>query len=494
MPVPELRIRGVNAAPVRASGDFVLYWMIAFRRAQHNFALDRAIELAQKFAKPLLVLEPLAASYPWASDRLHAFVVQGMADNRRAFSEAGVRYYAYVEPQRGAGRGLVEALGARAAAVVTDDFPCFGLPGLVAAAGERLNVRLEAVDSNGLLPLVVPERAFFRAFDFRRFLAKTLAEHARCLPRRSPLAKLNLPPLSKLPAELAARWPEATDDLLKGEVRGLRTLPIDHSVPPVALRGGRRAGLLSLQRFLRRGLDVYVSERNHPDAHATSGLSAYLHFGQLSAHEVFASVLSNDDLGVANFQGDRTAKDTPFAELREGPRAFLDQLVTWRELGYNFCQHHPADYAEFSTLPEWARRSLAKHAKDPREKLYSRLELADARTADPLWNAAQRELRESGVMHNYLRMLWGKRVLNWQRDPQQAYETLIELNNKYALDGRDPNSYSGIGWCFGRYDRAWGPERPVYGVIRYMTSESARRKLHLSQYLARWAESESAGR
>jgi deoxyribodipyrimidine photo-lyase len=161
--------------------------------------------------------------------------------------------------------------------------------------------------------------------------------------------------------------------------------------------------------------------------------------------------------------------------------------VVWRELGFNCCHHRPHDYDRYDSLPAWARATLAKHARDQRPERYSFDQLAAAETCDPIWNAAQRELVQSGRIHNYLRMLWGKKVLEWSPSPEAALDTLIELNNRYALDGRDPNSYSGIFWCFGRYDRAWGPERPIFGTIRYMSSEATRRKLALQEYLERWS-------
>ena len=165
---------------------------------------------------------------------------------------------------------------------------------------------------------------------------------------------------------------------------------------------------------------------------------------------------------------------------------FLDELVTWRELGFNYTAQRD-DYEDFESLPDWAKATLGKHAADPREHLYSLEDFAESRTHDPVWNAAQTQLRETGVMQNYLRMLWGKKVLEWTRAPQEAFGMLIELNNRYALDGRDPNSYTGISWVFGRYDRPWAPERDVYGVIRYMSSTNTVKKLRIKEYLARWA-------
>ena len=166
--------------------------------------------------------------------------------------------------------------------------------------------------------------------------------------------------------------------------------------------------------------------------------------------------------------------------------SFLDELITWREIGFNMCALRPSDYDQFESLPDWAQQTLGEHADDPREFVYSLEAFEQARTHDPIWNAAQRQLVREGRIHNYLRMLWGKKILHWTASPQEALAVMIELNNKYAIDGRDPNSYSGIFWVLGRYDRAWGPEREVFGKIRYMTSQSTQSKLKMKHYLAEY--------
>jgi deoxyribodipyrimidine photo-lyase len=172
--------------------------------------------------------------------------------------------------------------------------------------------------------------------------------------------------------------------------------------------------------------------------------------------------------------------------MGDGAEAYLDQLITWRELGFNMAWHR-AGHAQFESLPGWALETLGQHEGDPRPHLYSHGEFAEARTHDPLWNAAQRQLLREGIIHNYLRMLWGKKILKWTANPREAARYMIELNDRYALDGRDPNSYSGIYWCLGRYDRPWGPERPVFGKIRYMTSANTARKLRVRDYMERFA-------
>jgi deoxyribodipyrimidine photo-lyase len=454
--IPPLRIEACNEAPPRPERDYVLYWMIAARRTGWNFGLQRAVELAREFSKPLVVLEPLNADYRWACDRFHRFVIDGMESNARRFRTSPVLYHPYVEPAAGAGKGLLAALSARACAVVTDDYPCFMLPALVAAAARKIDVRLEKIDSNGLLPLRATEKVFSTAFSFRRFLAKHLGPHLQELPDPDPLKGLRLPRLRRLPPEIVRRWPAA------GFPVDLSALPLDHDVAPTALRGGEAEGRKALGRFLRERLPRYPEERNEPEREATSGLSPYLHFGHLSAQEVHA----------------RTPK------ARAG--GFLDQLVTWRELGFNLCSKR-ADYDRYESLPLWCRTTLEEHAGDRRSPTYSLAEFETAATHDPLWNAAQVQLVREGRIHNYLRMVWGKKILEWSASPRAALEIMIELNNKYALDGRDPNSYSGIFWILGRYDRAWGPVRPVFGKIRYMSSENTARKVRVKQYVARYA-------
>ena len=481
--VPDVRLRAANDRPLRRDGEFVLYWMIAARRRRANFALQRAVELARECGRPLLVLEALRCDYRWASDRLHAFVLQGMNDNARDFAAANVTYLPYVEPAPGAGRGLLAALAVRANAVVTDDFPCFFLPRMVTAAASALPVRVEAVDGNGLLPVAVGDRVFSRAFDFRRFLQKVLPAHLTAFPAGDPLRDYTLGTVD-LPAGVSARWPAATPALLAAETAALAALPIDHTVAPAERRGGAVAAGATLRTFLDQRLARY-GERSHPDADCASELSPYLHFGHLSVHQVFAGLAAKEKWNARRLVP-TTNGQRGWYGMSEPAEAFLDELVTWRELGFNFCARRD-DHDRFESLPEWALATLHEHAGDARQHLYSLDELAAARTHDPLWNAAQHQLRQSGVMQNYLRMLWGKKVLEWSPTPAEAFARLLELNNRYALDGRNPNSYTGIAWVFGRYDRPWAPERDVYGVLRYMSSTNTQKKLKLKAWLQRWS-------
>jgi deoxyribodipyrimidine photo-lyase len=413
---------------------------------------------------------------------MHAFILQGMQDNAVAFARAGVTYYPYVEPAPGAARGLLQALAKNACCVVTDEFPCFFLPRMVAAAATRLEVRLEVVDGNGLMPIRSTDRLFLRAVDFRRALQKTLLPHLDDSPVGDPLRRYDLG-VARVPKTVAQAWPRATESVLGAGPEALHALPIDHEVAPIAMRGGSKAASQRLRDFLDARL-VRYGDRSQPDANSASGLSPYLHFGHISPHEVFAAVVKQQQWSMEQVSEQQRGQ-RGWLGMDEPAEGFVDQFVTWRELGFNFTSRRD-DYAEFDSLPEWARQTLAQHELDARPFTYSLDEFDQSQTHDALWNAAQRELRETGVMQNYLRMLWGKKVLHWTRSPREAMAILIELNNRYALDGRNPNSYSGIFWVFGRYDRPWGPRRDVFGAIRYMTSDSALRKLRLKVYLARW--------
>jgi deoxyribodipyrimidine photo-lyase len=346
-----------------------------------------------------------------------------------AFKDAAVTYMPYVEQTPGEGTVILSRLVSRACLLVTDDYPAFEIPRWISTVAPQSRFRVEAVDSNGLYPMRATSRIFLTASSFRRFHEK---QTSPIFPEADPLAGLDLPRLRKLP-NIALRL----------------TVPpcISASVAAVTqVRGGSAAA--------RERLRAFLSSDASP-----SGLSPYLHFGHISAHEVHHAVASSRQ---------------PHRER------FLDQLTTWRELGFNMCALS-SDYDKYDSLPEWARATLRKHAQDPRPVCYSAEQLEAAETHDALWNSAQARLVSEGQIPNRLRMLWGKKILEWSATPQEALASMIQLNNKYALDGRDPNSYTGIFWTLGRYDRPWGPERPIFGLIRYMSSENTARKLRREQ-------------
>jgi deoxyribodipyrimidine photo-lyase len=263
-------------------------------------------------------------------------------------------------------------------------------------------------------------------------------------------------------------------------------LPIEQDVDTVAERGGSSAARARLKHFLSSKLAHYLDHRNEPEADVASGLSPYLHFGHISVYEVFGELARREDWSPAALADGPTGSREGWWGMSGPAEAFLDELVTWREIGFNLCSRLPG-YDRYESLPDWAKRTLADHAGDRREFVYSLGQFEAGRTHDPLWNSAQMQLVCEGRLHNYLRMLWGKKILEWTESPQDALEVMLELNNKYGLDGDDPNSYSGIFWVLGRYDRAWGPERRVFGKIRYMSSENTARKVRVGGYIERYA-------
>jgi len=486
--VPNIRIQNQNSAPVQRDGQYVLYWMVTARRPTWNFALQRAADYARELDRPLVIFEPLRVAYPWASDRMHVFVMQGMAANAGRCRDRGVTYLPYIEAKGGAGKGLLATLASQACVVVTDDYPTYFLPRMIGAAARASTVLLEAVDGNGLFPMRAADGVFARAYDFRRFLQKQLAPHLRSLPDPDPL--MNLPSGNpKLPARLMERWSFASSQSLQDAARTASSLPIDHRVVPADVAGGFESGAAAMEKFVRERLARYGVERNHPDAEVASGLSPYLHFGHVSAHQVADAVWKSEGWTTDRVADKANGAKQGWWNLSEPAESFLDELVTWRELGFNMASQRE-DHDTYEALPAWARATLEEHADDPREHIYDLDAFERAQTHDPIWNAAQTELVREGHMHNYLRMLWGKNILAWSESPRAALEVMIELNNKYALDGRDPNSVSGIFWVLGRYDRAWGPERPVFGKVRFMTSSSTRKKLRLIQYLQRYGAPE----
>lgn len=491
--VPAIRIKKANQSAISKNGDYVLYWMIASRRLHYNFALDRALEYCATLHKPLVIFEALRVGYQWASDRFHRFVLDGMADNAGYCQERGVRYYPYIEPTPGAANGLLHALAADACVVTTDNFPCFFLPRMVASAAKTLPVLLESVDSNGLLPLYSTDQVFSRAFDFRRFLQKVLPEHLSQVPHDDPLAKLRIGPMASLSRRVTSNWPIASKALLDGEPGYLNALPIDHSVKPAPLGGGHSHARTRMLAFLDNKLSNYGEKRNDPDNDAASGLSPFLHFGHLSVQEVFAELVQREKWRPEKLSLRSNGSREGWWNMSPNADSFLDELITWREVGYNFSSHRE-DYDKYDSLPEWVRRTLDDHTRDEREHLYTLEEFESGLTRDPLWNAAQIQLVREGRIHNYLRMLWGKKILEWTRTPEEASKVMIHLNNKYALDGRNPNSYSGIFWVLGRYDRPWAPIRPIFGSIRYMSSENTARKLHVKNYLLKYAPASSPQR
>jgi deoxyribodipyrimidine photo-lyase len=480
-----IRLKSLNSVQIQADG-YVLYWMLAQRRSTSNFALERAAQWAEHLKLPLVILESLTLVYEYASPRQHVFLLQGMADNQKRLAKKPVFYYPFVEKTPGERGDLLRALASQAAVVVVDEFPMAMHQELIEDAARDFTCKFESVDSCGLLPLRATDVTFPTAFAFRRFLQKNLREHLEVFPKVDPLAKFSLP-VAKIDERILSRWPVADPEKLLAEQSWMNELPLLHEVTPVDTCGGTSAAEKSLRDFLDFKLPHYADERNQPEQDFSSGLSPYLHFGHISVHQVFAELAKRESWSIDKLADNVAGKKEGWWGMERNAESFLDELITWREVGYNFT-HLREDYKEFSSLPPWALKTLNEHRKDKRKWIYSKVEFENSATHDSLWNAAQTQLRREGKIHNYLRMLWGKKILEWSESPEAALELMIELNDQWALDGRDPNSYSGIMWCLGRYDRPWFPEREIFGQIRYMSSENTARKVKVKNYIAEYSE------
>ncbi len=473
MTVPSIRIRSLNHTPVRFDGSFVLYWMNSARRPLWNFALDRAVEWASALAKPLLVVESLELNDPWASARFHTFVAQGMVDNSIHFGRTRTRYMPYIESEPGAAGELLAGLASEAALVIADDHPSRKHRSFLSFASGT-DAHVEAVDSCGLLPLGAADREFESAQSFRRFLQRELPKHLLELPSDDATQTAQLPYLERIPGRNGAPLP-----VLAGV--DIARLAINYQVRPVRYRGGMDAGDAALTGFFDEGLEGYATHRNDPEHRSGSELSPYLRYGHVSAHEVFFRLAQQYDW-EPNSLSNLPCTGSGWWGMNSDAEAFLDHLVTWRELGFNTCQFRQ-DYGLYESLPEWARDSLEAHVSDEREWTYSIDDFEDACTHDAEWNAAQLQLVTEGRMHGAARIMWGKKILEWTPSPREALHIMVELNNKYAVDGGGPLSYAGIFWVLGRYDSP-RPERQVFGKVRYIGPAPSNRRTTTWRYPA----------
>ncbi len=477
------RINIVNDKPVLEQNSYVLYWMTTARRTEYNFALDHAIATANKLGKGLVVFEGLRQDYRWACDRFHAFIQEGMIENQSVLLNSPVTYIPCIETPETPIKEIFWALAEKSCLIISELYPAFFFPKMHRLVASQTSVQFRLVDTNGIYPLSESERIYTTAASFRRHLQKTIEPFLKDFPKSSSVNALKR---SYTPS--ADDFTEEILNLFKQDISSvdIQTLPIDHSIFPVKDRiGGQQQARIRLSNFLDHHIERYGTDRNSIDQDPSSGLSPYLHFGHISVHEMVQNIWEKYDWNPSMVAPKATGSRSGWWNLPAGAEAYMDQIITWREIGFVYCYQEP-NYASYDTLPNWARITMEEHIDDPRPFTYTLETFEKAQTHDPIWNAAQRQLVCEGRIHNYLRMLWAKKVLHWTKTPQDALEILEELNNKYALDGRDPNSYSGIYWTFGRFDRAW-TERPIFGKIRYMTSDSTKRKIKLKNYLNKFS-------
>ena len=347
-------------------------------------------------------------------------------------------------------------------------------------------------------------RDFSTAYSLRRHLHKTIREHMHEFPKQRPLdGAHDLPQMD--PATCRAIFAQTDTPMTPYEFlwrvseggdigrEALSTLSIDHEVRPVnGKKGGYIEGRRRWKEFFAERLQTYHEKRNEPQERGASGLSPWLHYGHISVHAILHDIFTHHRWDVSMVNPPNDGRRQGWWGLPEPVEAFLDQIITWRDIGFIHCAMIE-NHTEYDSLPEWAKTTLAEHEKDERPYLYTFEELETATTHDPLWNAAQTQLRQEGIIHNYLRMLWGKKILEWSPTPQTAMDWMIALNDRWALDGRDPNSYTGIGWVMGKFDRGW-TERAVYGKVRCMTSASTARKFKTKGYVEKYTESSESTR
>ena len=445
------RITVLNDSPTK-DGAWVLYWMQQSQRAHDNPALEYAIQCANRLDVPVRVIFALTDNYPEANLRHYRFMLEGLAETRRLLARRRIG----MTVRKGDPATVVGALLDHSALLVCDVGYTRHQRDWRRSLSRSSSCRTVAVEGDVVVPVkTVSPKAEYAARTIRpkihRHLQQFLVPCPRYRPKRSFAGDeadgLNL---------------DDIDTILQG-------LDIDQSVPAVStfFKGGPQMAKKRLRRFIDRHLHNYDSNRNQPQTDDISCMSPYLHFGQISP--VFVAMEISK---AAN--GSQSDRD-----------AYIEELVVRRELAVNFV-HYTADYDRYDCLPAWARKSLAEHARDPRATTYDRQSLETAQTHDPYWNAAMIEMRDTGFMHNYMRMYWGKKILEWTPSPQQAYATTLALNNKYFLDGRDPNSFAGVGWIFGLHDRAWF-EREIFGKVRYLAASGLERKCDIGGYVKKVA-------
>jgi len=425
-------------------GDYVLYWMQAAQRVEYNHALEYAIQQANQREKSLVVFFGLTDAYPDANERHYYFMLQGLREVENDLKKRGIRFVVqHISPEVG-----IVRLAKHACMVITDEGYTTIQQQWRRQVAKNVSCPLIQVETNVVVPVETVSRK-------EEYAARTIRPkiHKHLDTFLTPLKKQKLQTSS-----LELKFP--CFDISDTE-KAIGKMNIDRSVPKVdTFQGGTSEAKKLLRRFIRQKLDHYAEGRNDPNANYVSQMSPYLHFGQISPLYIALQIRNTDS---------------------PGKEAYLEELIVRRELAINFVRFNKK-YHLFGSLPNWARINLKAHAKDKREYLYSLEELENAQTHDPYWNAAQTEMVRTGKMHGYMRMYWGKKIMEWTRSAQQAYKIAVFLNDKYELDGRDPNGYAGVAWCFGKHDRPW-TKRPIFGTVRYMNANGLKRKFDADAYV-----------
>jgi deoxyribodipyrimidine photo-lyase len=445
---PRVTVRRPGAPD--SSGRCVVYWMQRAQRALDNPALDVAVEAANALQQPVVIFFAPVPFYPDANLRHFVFLAQGIPDISERAHERGIGFVLRRYPDHSLLDFCEEV---KASLVVGDENPLREPRRWRERAAQKLTVPFWTVDADVIVPSKLLEKEQYAARIIRPRLQQRLEQF---LPLAgNPHAKV----VWQRPTGAAFRHDEATTDITEGWKN------LDRSVGPVdSFRGGTSEAVRLLDDFVKRKLARYPENHGKPEVDGTSRLSPYLHFGHIGPHTVMGA--------VQNAKAPQAAKDD-----------YINQFFTWRELAVNFVHFNPL-YDSLECAPDWAHKTLAAHAGDRRPVVYTREQLESAETHDELWNAAQLQMLHAGWMHNYMRMYWAKKILEWSPSPAVAYQTAIYLNDKYFLDGRDPDGYAGVAWAIaGKFDRPWF-DRPIFGTIRWMSGDAARKKFDAEKYIA----------
>jgi deoxyribodipyrimidine photo-lyase len=447
------RLRTLNGKPVDSSKPYVLYWLQQAQRVGFNQALAHAIDRANELKKPLVVGFGLMDDYPEATERHYAFMLDGLRDLKSAIEKLGATFVV----KHGVPKDVAVLLAKDAACVVTDRAYLRHLVGWREHVANAVSVRVEQVETELVVPLeVASTKSEIGARTLRPKIHRAWAEHL--VPVEMPkLAVKSAPGAKGLQSDFDVSDPDAVLKKISC-IREVKRSPV--------FTGGERAAQKHLDDFIASQIDDYAKGRNEPARGQSSTLSPYLQYGHISPIDMATRVVS----AKRGAQADRDS--------------FVEELIVRRELAHNFTSYN-AKYDRFAGLPEWAQKSLRAHAMDKRQYVYTRDELATGQTHDSYWNAAQMEMVLTGFMHNYMRMYWGKKILEWTPDPEEAHATTLWLNNRFFLDGLNANSYGNVAWIYGQHDRPWGPERPIFGLIRYMNAAGLERKFDIQDYVVK---------
>jgi deoxyribodipyrimidine photo-lyase len=442
------RIEYLNNKPLKKEG-FVFYWIQQSQRTEYNYALEYSIDRANELNKTLIAIFILTDDFPEANERHYCFMIEGLIELNQSLMKRGIKLYIiYGYPP-----DEVIKISKYASIIITDKGYLKIQENWRKTVAKSINCTFIQIEADIIIPVkIASDKEEYMARTIRPKINKFLIDYLspikpRKLNNKSVYVKLKLDNIIQV---------ENPDEIMK-------KLNIDHSVKKVDwIKGGTSQAKDYLKSFINNKLSKYDKFRNEPSLTYQSNMSPYLHFGQISSIYIAIKVMEKDN---------STGKD-----------AYLEELIVRRELSINFVYYNKT-YDNIECLPDWARNTLFNHKSDERSIIYSLSDIEKANTHDEYWNTAQMEMVKTGKMHGYMRMYWGKKILEWSESPEKAFSYAIYLNNKYSIDGRDPNGYAGIAWCFGKHDQAW-KERPIFGKVRYMNYNGLKRKFNMKQYIS----------